>query len=50
MPQGEFEAALLRFQTRADFETLSRPDGDKKPSIISAEPRGNVIYKVFIVR
>ncbi len=40
-----FERALLRFQTRADFETLSKPEGTKKPSIISAEPGGNVIYK-----
>ena len=46
MPSAKFEAALLRFQTRMDYETLkSTWDLEKKPSIISAEPDGNVIYK-----
>lgn len=48
MNKADFGRALLRFQTRADFETLSKPDGEKKPSIISAEPGGNVIYKALM--
>ena len=45
MAGGDFEMALLKFQTRTDYETLQSRGTDKKPSIISAEPDGHVIYK-----
>jgi glutamate synthase domain-containing protein 1 len=48
MDPDHFGRALLRFQTRTDFETLGKAEGEKKPSLISAEPGGNVIYKALM--